>query len=445
MPLNIPSRTNVVRALQAYVREALPGLDPSVTTRRGFIGGMVKSLGSSLHDWYVALQRAAREFFPQTATNEFLVQGWWSDITGLSRNPAAPARGKILITGTAGTIVPSGAVLSSGGQTYTTDNAVVIVSQYLRPVTLTRDVDRAIFETSSPHYLATGMTVEIANATPADYNGTHVITVTSDNEFTYAIADDVTTPALGDITAAATWGNADITADSNGTAGNLADGTQLSFSAPVSGLNATAIVTFGEIGGGTDIEDLEDFRERVLEALGTDFGMFSADEIKIVAKQVPGVTRVWVNQATLGGTNGVYEGQVKIGFMRDNDANPFPSSQEVNAVRDYIIANIMPAQTAPEDVMVFSPTKKTVNFTFTALSPDTASMRLAIRTRLEQYFDESVDLGTNITEDDYRCAIKESFDLDRRQQLKTFTLSAPDGDVTCDPDELPVLGTITFP
>ena len=89
MPLNIPARRDVVGATQAYVREGLPELDPS-TERRSFIGGLVKSLSSALHDFYVALKRYGdNEPFPQRASRAFLLSGWWVDITGLTLNPAA--------------------------------------------------------------------------------------------------------------------------------------------------------------------------------------------------------------------------------------------------------------------------------------------------------------------------------------------------------------------
>ena len=53
--------------------------------------------------------------------------------------------------------------------------------------------------------------------------------------------------------------------------------------------------------------------------------------------------------------------------------------------------------------------------------------------------------GTDISEDAYRCAIFDTYDREGQQKLKRFTLSAPDGDIDIDRNEVPTLGVVTFP
>lgn len=445
MPLIIPQRSDVVSATQGYVRESLPELDPS-TQRRSFIGGLVKSLASALHDWYVALKRYAdNEPFPQRASEGFLKGGWWVDITKLQPNEAAPASGQVVLTGTNGTIIPAGTeMVGNSNLVYRVEESTAIVAQSLACAALTRSGTTAIFETVGEHLLASGMSVTISGAVQTAYNGTFEITVTDDDEFTYTVAGSPTTPATGTPLAAATYAVARVVCDESGQNTNLDAGATLSVQSPPSGCDATAIVTFGEIGNGADAEDIEDYRTRILKALGTDFGMFTADEIEIVAKTVPGVTRVWVIKATLGGTNGVNEGQVKIAFMRDNDANPFPSSSEVALVKSTIVDLILPAHTAAEDVIVQAPTRLAVDIEIDALVPDTPSMRRAVIARLEQFFDEGVDYATNVSVDAIKCAIYETYDRERRQKITSFTLTDPAANVTVTSDELPALGEVTF-
>lgn len=445
MPLKIPSRGDVVSAMQAYVRSNVPDLDPS-TSRRSFIGGLVKSLASALHDWYVALKRYGdNEPFPQTATKDFLFNGWWRDITHLSPNPAAAASGTVVITGTSGATLDAGTELTANASTYRLVSTVEVRDQTLA-VALTRDGSTAIAETASPHGLATGLSVTISGATEGDYNGTVEITVTADNEFTFDLGDLVpASPATGSPRMTATWANGVVTATVKGQSGNIDAGGFLAISDPPADIDVEATVTFGGIAGGSEAEGVEPYRERILKALGTDFGAFTGDEIEIVAKRVPGVTRVWVRRATRNGTNGVLEGQVKVAFLRDNDANPFPSSQEVATVKASILANCMTANTAEEDVMVSSPTERQVHFEFQALIPDTPSMRRAIRASLKQFFQESVDYATPIVEDDYRCAIKDAYDREAKQKLRSFTLAYPTGDIAISAEELPTLGTVRFP
>lgn len=446
MGLIIPSRRDVVAALQSYVRSYLPEADPS-TERRAYIGGQVKSLGSSLHDWYVALKRFGdNEPFPQTASRPFLLNGWWRDITKLNPNAAAPARGTVVLLGTvSGTIVPAGTVLNANGVAYSTDRSAAIVTQSLRAFSLTRSGTTAIFETPEPHHLATGMIVTVSDATETAYNGAHTITVTADNEFTFEVSGSPATPATGSPILSGTWGTVDITATTTGQQTNVDAGGSLSSTVGISGFDGIALVIFGGLGGGTLDETTDSYRGRTIEALGTDFGMFSAAEIKIVAKTVPGVTRVWVREATLDATNGVAEGQVRIAFMRDDDANPFPSAQEVAAVKDVIVSNIMPAHTAEEDVILESPTPLFVDFAISALSPNTASMRRSIRASLEQFFRESVDYATQIEIDDYRCAIKDAYDREGQASVKAFTLTTPTTAIAVGLNEMPRLGTIAFP
>ena len=56
---------------------------------------------------------------------------------------------------------------------------------------------------------------------------------------------------------------------------------------------------------------------------------------------------------------------------------------------------------------------------------DTATMRAAIRANLAQYFREGVDYGVDLPEDDYRCAIRDTYDPIGRTRLTSFSLSAP--------------------
>jgi uncharacterized phage protein gp47/JayE len=452
MPLDIPERREVVGQLQSYAQAHLPEVDPTITRRRGFIGGLIKSLASALHDWYVTLKRFADyEPWPQRATGDFLLNGWWVPITGLTRNPAAPARGVLVITGTAGTIVPAGTVFAGGRSTYVVDNSQAVVAQSLLITSMSRigNVVTA-YTAADDHKLASGMTVTITGATPSDYNGDKVITVIAPDAFTFEIDGSPASPT-GTIKATGNWGNLEVTCSATGLDGNLDAGELLSVSGlAISGLDASAIVTYGGLAGGAAIEDVEDYRARVLEALGTDYGMFSAPEIKIVAKQVPGVTRVWVDEPVVfdpnapSASDAIYEGQCRISFVRDGDANIFPSSQEVETVKQHILDTLQPAHTAEEDVIVVGAQPNYIDFSFSALSPDTASMRAAIRASLEQFFKELPD-NSEISVDAFRCAIRDSWDAERRQGVRSFTLIYPTSPITSAATYLPVLRTITWP
>ncbi|MFP4539060.1 MAG: baseplate J/gp47 family protein, partial [Dichotomicrobium sp.] len=259
MPLQIPTRAEVIDGLRNYVRTALPQLDPT-TQRRSYVGGMVKGNGSALHDWYRAFKAYAdKEPFPQTATDGFLFFGWWADITKLSRLPAAGASGIVVATGQSGTSIPQGSTLEARGTTYEVDAGAIIANQSLN-VKLIRDGDTAIAETDLPHQLATGMTVTISGADQPEYNGTFEITATADLEFTYEIEGSPATPATGDVKVSAAYANVKVTARTTGRDTNIDSGGSLEFTDPPNNVDSTALVTFGGLRGGTEIESAEAFR-----------------------------------------------------------------------------------------------------------------------------------------------------------------------------------------
>jgi uncharacterized phage protein gp47/JayE len=458
MPLLIPSRQNVVDSLRNYVRGELPTLDPS-TQRRSFVGGLVKALGSALEDWYIALKRwADREPWPQFATeNGSLLTGWWIPLTKLQRLPPAPAAGFVAVAGISGTVIPTGTLFQGSNTTYASQLSATIVGQPFLASTLTYDggTGLATFTTANPHFMGTGLNITVVGADQVAFNGNFVITVTDDNAFTYQpLGAPVATPATGSVIATSTFAAVEIEATTTGQSTNSDSGATLSIDSTPAGANATAYVTFGGIGGGADLESIDSFRARILQALGVDYGMFTADEISIVAKQVPGVTRVFVRKAEVYPvTDGGYpvEGQVKIAFLRDNDANPLPTTQEVADVKNRIVSLLMPAHTALDDVIVMSPPPFPVDFTFTSITPDTPGMRRSIQAALAQYFKEEAPWGGTITIDDYRCVIRTAFDFETRQSLKSFSLSTPVADIVAgstpdyDYDDMAVLGTLTFP
>ena len=137
----------------------------------------------------------------------------------------------------------------------------------------------------------------------------------------------------------------------------------------------------------------------------------------------------------------VQPGQVRVFFVRDNDLNIIPSSQEVQDVKDQILT-IKPAHTSNNDVIVAGPIEVSQDFEFTALSPDTAGMRTSIESNLNSLFNTS-NLGTTITEDAYRTAIQNSYDAETQQSLTSFTITNS-GDITVEFNELITLGSITY-
>lgn len=459
MPLQIPSRSDVTGNLQAYVSKNLPDLDPTVTRRRGFIGGFIRSLASFLHDFYVALRRFADyEPWPQKATEGFFKIGWWLDITELQRLPAAAAEGVVVFTGSDGSIVPQGTSLSSNGKTYTTKSATTVLTQSLIGTSSSPDSIVGRFVTPEPHNLATGVTGVITGGIDSSLNGSFELRIIDPYTIEYDLVTEFTGISLEpNPVLTATWGNASIICTDLGIDGNIDAGIAMTVDAPPSGVNSEALITFDGVADGSDVETLEAWRARVIEGLGTDFGTFSENEIRIVAKSVPGVTRVFVrgpkryvedeegSQIYQGvGVDGYpVEGRVRIAFLRENDADPIPSSLEVLQVRNVIQA-LRPGHIMEDDVEVLAPERYSLEVRFHHITPDTPGMRASVRAQIKQYLVETAGWGGVLENEGIRCAIRGAIDIETGQTLKSYSLDTPTMDIALPVDAYPVLSGITW-
>ena len=454
MPLKIPSEEDEIRQLVGSFESTLPELDTS-TQRRSFIRGLVVALAKSIYHFYLTLKRHADfDIHPQTARGDFLYNGWWTALTGVTRRPPTGASGVIAATGTAGTLIPQGTVLSTGLVNYELDLPVSI-SEHTYDVIKVEYVNGTVYATTrADHSMATGMGAVISGLPEAVYNGSFNVVSTGTRSFNYAVptapATYVHTNTTGNVKA--TFAPAVVTATGTGTNTNVDGGALLTFTPLLPGVDSPAIVTHGGLAGGAEIETEDEFRARLLQALDSWRGTFTGDEIVTVTSQIPGVTRVWVRKAMLSPRPGwPAPGFARIAVMRDNDDNPFPGAQALSQVESALFTAIIPAHVCPDNIDVFAPTPKLVDVPVHNLVPDTSSMRRAVEASVKQYFDEMVTFGSdtpkqepkNIEVRRLRCAIADTYDLERRQPLEDFTLGIT-SDIILQPDELAVLNTMVW-
>jgi len=436
MALDLPdSATEVVNRAKTDVQRAVPGSNPFL--RNSWLSALITGYANRVYDFYLQLKEAIKQTIPDTSTGRYLVR--WANIWGITRLSATGATGTVVFTGTAGNTVPAGTIITdTTGVEYTTDTDVTVSANVLAVTSITRSGTTATVTTASPHYLASAVPVTIAGAVETAYNGGKEIQITGDNTFTYQVAGSPSTPATGTITASFTTGSVAVTASTFGDATNQDADAKLSLQSPIAGIDNDAYVTYGALGGGADEETDTGLRLRFLDRLQNPVAQFNTAAITAQAKTVLGVTRVFVEEITPS------VGQVTVYFMRDNDTPAIPDASEVTAVND-VLLEILPANTDPSDLIVAAPTAVPVAFTFTALSPDTVTMRAAITNNLTQFFDEETMVGENVDQDAYRSAIYNTVDTETGARVATFTLSTPTGDVTVASGEIGTLGAVTFP
>lgn len=93
--------------------------------RRSVVQVMARVIAGAAHSLYGYLDFLSRQIFPDTSEAEYLERQ--ANLFGITRNPATYAAGNVVVTGTSGTLVPTGALLQrADGTQYTTDADVTL-------------------------------------------------------------------------------------------------------------------------------------------------------------------------------------------------------------------------------------------------------------------------------------------------------------------------------
>lgn len=448
MPLSYPTLEQLIETARAEFRRQKPDIDPTVfgSWARGFIDGC----GAMAHAMGFLVRDLEQELFPQTATEEFLDR--WGSYEDLPRNPATGSSGFVSLNGTVATVINAGEqFVGSNNITYSVLSPAAVEIVGLLVSSLTRSGTTATATTSTPHRLATGMSTTISGAAQTAYNGLFPVTVTGPNTFTYQVAGSPATPATGTISETSNFASLHVQAISTGPVTNMIAGATLNVNLP--NLNTLAYVQFSALGGGADLESDEDYRDRIIESRSNISGVFTEDQIKIAARTIPGNTRVFVKRpvTALGsGTQGLPSyspaaGQVVVIIVRDDDANIIPTQSILDQTKTAIITlGRLPAHTRAADVFVLAPVAQVINFTFSAINPNTETMKTSIRNQLTAFFQDSVTFEDDIPAPSYQGAIQNTRDIVTGERLQSFTLSTPTASISVADGNIPVLGSVTF-
>lgn len=432
MPINFPTYEDIINRGRSSVRAQLPDTDPTVTGT--FVRGLADGVSSRAFDIVLLLRQAIDQFFPQTATGQYIES--WAGYEGLQRLTASRASGSVVLSGVAGTPIPAlTEVRSAEGNIYQTQEPVIISANSFG-ITSINSAGSVATVVASGHPLASGSTVTISGAAEPEYNGEFEVSVIDGDSFSYNISGAPASPATGTIQGDINSASVLVESVESGASLNLESGAVLSFVLPISGAD-DALTSFSAITGGADVESDDDLRERVFQSRRNPVANFNAVAIEREARKISGVTRVFIKEIF------PQVGDVSVYFLRDNDLNPLPSAAEISNVREQILT-ILPATSDEENVYVQAPVISTADFTFSAISPDTGTMREAIINSLNAMFEDSAEFEVSLSEDRYRSAIINTQDLVGGEALSSFTLTAPVGDITVGLGEIAGLGGVTF-
>jgi uncharacterized phage protein gp47/JayE len=219
-----------------------------------------------------------------------------------------------------------------------------------------------------------------------------------------------------------------VTAALAGLDGNAAAGVQVSLVSPISGLQAKGVVDVDGLSAGTDIENDDNLRDRVLFRIQKPPHGGAKFDYEGWALQVAGVTRAWVYPAELG------LGTVTVRFVMDAKVGTFvPDAGEVQDVQDHINS----VRPVTSNVTVVAPTAVPMDFTI-ALEPATQAVKDAVEGELSDLLTREAEPGATILISHIREAVSISSGENDNDVV------VPTADVTHTTGEIATMGTITW-
>jgi uncharacterized phage protein gp47/JayE len=271
----------------------------------------------------------------------------------------------------------------------------------------------------------------------ADGTGTNGTIIPINTEF--QSPDGIVYLNDADVTIAAGVFTVDLTAQVAGADGNDDPSITLNFVSPISGADTTVIVDADGLEGGSDIEDVEDWRQRLLSRKRNPPHGGAEVDYDNWTLEVPGNTRVW----TFPLYNGL--GTVGVAYVRDDDTPITPSLTERQTTRAYLVSHEDPATgdqigipvTAEPGLEIIDLSELVIDFTI-KIDPSTATIQAAIQTSVNNAIEEYGGPGETLFLSRFQTAIGETVNLER------FEIVVPAADVTATQTQVHVPGTYTF-
>lgn len=212
-----------------------------------------------------------------------------------------------------------------------------------------------------------------------------------------------------------------------GAAGNQPAGAELQLISPVLGVEPKATVDADGLHGGTDLEPLEDWRARVVQAFERVPHGGNADDYVVWALEQPGVTRAWTKR------NWVGPGTVAV-FVVNDEADPItlttPQCAEVKAAMETV-------RPVTAELHVLTPELVPVHYQL-SVTPDTPAVKAAVEQSLKALHERSSEVGGRLL----RTHIAEAISGSRGEQ--DHELLSPAADVVPQPHQLLVYGGVTW-
>jgi uncharacterized phage protein gp47/JayE len=264
--------------------------------------------------------------------------------------------------------------------------------------------------------------------------------------------DGVTYTTVADATVAGDGTIAiSVIATDAGAAGNSDPGTILSLGTAISGVQSNFTVSSPGLRGGTDLEDPNLFRTRMLQKYQSPPQGGAINDYLEWATAVPGVTRAWVTPNGMGvGTVLIYTmfdatESAHGGFPQGTNGVASAETRASPATGDQLaVANsIFPLRPVTALVYSAAPTANPVPFTISGLASAPSSVQTAVEAAISSIFTLNGSPGgvygyAEVDLSDIEGAI------DAVAGTEGFVIESPTTNISSSAGALPILGTITW-
>lgn len=431
--------SEVLNALISDLKFYLPALKKAA--KQNSVVAITTAIGLRVYDLYTILAGFVDQLFPDTAKDIRIIERWGA-LQNVFQIQASQAVGFITLSGTVGTTIPIGTTLSTQTAVqYETLNPVTISSTSYLISSFVKVGSEAFITTTDTSGLASGTTVAITGFSDPLWNGPALtITVLSSTQFKYTLpaAATASPTLLPNSFAVSIQASVEVISIESGSENNQISGTTLTLDTPIVGVGNTGFVGFSGIIGGSELEDFEVFRQRILQRWQSVFTTTNEDALVAKAKEVDGLIRVFV----LGQTP--QPGAVTMYLMFDNRANPIPTAADILAVKNKVL-EIKDVYVSPLNIIVLAPTPVPVNIVVQGLSPNTASMKAAITGELQDLFKNNTSLSQNVPVSLIQAAVLQATDPETQLSPTGATIvTAPATTVVVPTNSIATYGGVSF-
>jgi hypothetical protein len=347
------------------------------------IAGLAYSVAQVKHALYADLIDSINQIFARSATDESFLAAIAFDKTNniIRRKDAEFASGKILVISEEAVDISVGSqFIATDGNVYESTVFRSTFSNLLAVESLER-ISNIAYLTIPDHNLGNLMELTIAGENESGFNGVQEVAIVDKDTLSYAsVGSDE--EATGTITAEFFGNRIDVkstlpNASSNKTFNNS---VELGFTTDAT----NAYITFNGITGGSDIEDLQSFKDRIVEFL--QYPQNAGNKYQ---------HQTWIKQNTDANYCYVFNSEdalylyltaVVSKVSKDYYFTNFTNDELVNMKAKFIDDNQLALSGVSSlQVSFVNITPVNIGIAITGLTPDSNSMRTAIENRLRAY------------------------------------------------------------